>query len=188
MIQDPRAGLGVDNCRLPCRIEVEYLKDHRAKLNAERRNIMKTREAWIDEARYFVENWTATSDEAITFEDVLSEVKDGWSDEVNYGGTPEEYARELFGYIKEEADECEVKEYYYWLDTMPTWTNEEGACALVRGELDEDGEKDRDTEDVILEFTEEDAGADKDADFPEWEKIDAYIESEIGFVPDYEIN
>ena len=55
-------------------------------------------------------------------------------------------------------------------------------------ETDEDGEEDRDTEDVILEFTEEDAGADKDADFPEWEKIDAYIESEIGFVPDYEIN
>jgi len=30
MIQDPRAGLGVDNCRLPCRIEVKYMKDHRA--------------------------------------------------------------------------------------------------------------------------------------------------------------
>lgn len=63
---------------------------------------MKTREAWIDEARSFVENWMATSVEAITFEDVLDEVKDGWSDEVNYDGTPEEYARELFGYIEEE--------------------------------------------------------------------------------------
>ena len=63
---------------------------------------MKARVAWIEEARDFVENWTATSDEAITFEDVLSEVKDGWSDEVNYDGTTEEYARELFGYIEEE--------------------------------------------------------------------------------------
>lgn len=63
---------------------------------------MKAREAWIEEARDFVENWTATSDETITFEDVLSEVRDGWSDEVNYDGTPEEYARELFGYIEEE--------------------------------------------------------------------------------------
>ena len=63
---------------------------------------MKAREAWIEEARDFVENWTATSDEAITFEDVLSEVRDGWSDEVNYDETLEEYARELFGYIEEE--------------------------------------------------------------------------------------
>ena len=81
-----------------------------------------------------------------------------------------------------------MEKYYYWLDTMPSWTSQTGALALVRGEFDEDGEKDRDTEDVILEFTEEDVGADKDADFPEWEKIDAYIESELGFVPDYEVN
>ena len=81
--------------------------------------------------------------------------------------------------------------YYYWLDTMPTWTNEEGACALVRGELDENEEKDRDTEDVILEFTEADCGIDRDDPFriyPEWDKIDAYIESKLGFLPDYEIN
>ena len=62
---------------------------------------MKAREAWIDEARNFVENWAATSDAAITFDDVLSEVRDGWSEDVNYDGSPEEYSEELFHYIKE---------------------------------------------------------------------------------------
>ena len=122
-MKDPRAGLGVDNCRLPCRIEVKYLKDHRAEFR--------------------------------------------------------------------KGEKAMNEKYYYWLDTMPTWTNEEGACALVRGELDEDGEKDRDTEDVILEFTEADCGIDRNDPFrifPEWDKIDAYIESKLGFVPEYEIN
>ena len=84
-----------------------------------------------------------------------------------------------------------MKNYYYWLDTMPTWANEEGTCALVRGELDENEEEDRDIEDVILEVTEADCGIDRDDPFriyPEWDKIDAYIESKLGFLPDYEIN
>lgn len=62
---------------------------------------MKTRENWIEEAELFVAEWTATSNEKITLEDVLAEVKDGWSEDINYDGTPEEYAEELFGYIEE---------------------------------------------------------------------------------------
>ena len=60
---------------------------------------MKTREAWIEEAENFVAEWNATSDEEITLEDVLAEVKDGWGEDVNYDRTPEEYAEELYGYI-----------------------------------------------------------------------------------------
>ena len=37
----------------------------------------------------------------INLETVLEEVKAGWSEDVNYDGTPEEYATELFGYIEE---------------------------------------------------------------------------------------
>ena len=62
---------------------------------------MKTREAWIEEAENFVAEWNATSDEEITLEDVLAEVKDGWNENVNYDGTPEEYAGELFRYIED---------------------------------------------------------------------------------------
>lgn len=65
---------------------------------------MKTREAWIDEAREFVGNWTQTSDEPITYEDVLMETKQGWDDGVNFDGTPEEYAEELWGFILDEIE------------------------------------------------------------------------------------
>lgn len=61
---------------------------------------MKNREMRMDEAREFVENWNSTSDEVITFEDVLREVREGWSAEVNYDGTPEEYASELWEAIQ----------------------------------------------------------------------------------------
>lgn len=61
---------------------------------------MKNREMWMDEAREFVENWNSTSDEVITFEDVLREVREEWSAEVNYDGTPEEYACELWDAIQ----------------------------------------------------------------------------------------
>lgn len=77
---------------------------------------------------------------------------------------------------------------YYWLDTMPTWTTKTGALALICGEYNDDGQKDRESEKVILNFTEEDIGADRDADYPEWDKIDAYIKKELGFLPDYEVN
>lgn len=61
---------------------------------------MKNREMWMDEAREFVGNWKFTSDQGITFEDVLHEVTEGWSAEVNYNGTPKEYACELWDAIQ----------------------------------------------------------------------------------------
>lgn len=60
---------------------------------------MKTREQWMEEAELFVAEMEAVNEE-ITAERVLEEVKAGWSDEVNYDGTPEEYADELMGYIE----------------------------------------------------------------------------------------
>ncbi len=63
---------------------------------------MKTREMWIEEAENFI-CWMkeAGRDNEINLETVLEEVKDGWSEDVNYDGTPEEYAEELFGYIQD---------------------------------------------------------------------------------------
>lgn len=63
---------------------------------------MKTREMWIEEAGNFI-YWMkeAGRDNEINLETVLEEVKDGWSEDVNYDGTPEEYAEELFGYIQD---------------------------------------------------------------------------------------
>ena len=63
---------------------------------------MKTREMWIGEAENFIyEMKAADRENEINLETVLEEVKDGWSEEVNYDGTPEEYAEELFDYIQE---------------------------------------------------------------------------------------
>ena len=63
---------------------------------------MKTRETWIEEAENFI-YWMkeAGRENEINLETVLEEVKDGWSEDVNYDGTPEEYAKELFGYIQD---------------------------------------------------------------------------------------
>ena len=61
---------------------------------------MKSREQWLEEAELFVENWNSTSDEVLAFEDVFQEVREGWSAEVDYDGTPEEYARELWDAIQ----------------------------------------------------------------------------------------
>ena len=63
---------------------------------------MKTREVWIEEAENFIyEMKAADRENEINLETVLEEVKDGWSEDVNYDGTPEEYAEELFDYIQE---------------------------------------------------------------------------------------
>ena len=63
---------------------------------------MKTREMWIEEAENFI-YWMkeAGRENEINLETVLEEVKDGWSEDVNYDGTPEEYAGELFEYIQD---------------------------------------------------------------------------------------
>lgn len=86
-----------------------------------------------------------------------------------------------------------AKEYYYWIDTdfhygdfaVPKF-------ALIRGEWGEDG-KDRETEEVILWAADEDVEGLTEAQESDdmtlaWELIDKYIEKELGFLPDYEIN
>ena len=79
-------------------------------------------------------------------------------------------------------------EYYYWLDTTETWNSpRKGEAILIRGQYNEDGEKDRETEEEILKFSESDCGIIPD-DSKASEKVDAYIEKELGFLPDYEVN
>lgn len=113
---------------------------------------MKTREAWIDEARLFIENWTQTSEEPITLEVVLIETRDGWSEDVNYDGTPEEYAEELFEYIKEENEEGEsMKEY-------TIRSNEDGAVIMT-------GYRAESASEALAEFY---------ADYPVYEEGEAY--------------
>lgn len=87
-----------------------------------------------------------------------------------------------------------AKEFYYWLDTEFNYGDfSVPKCALIRGERDEDGEKDRSTEEVVAWTAYEDigvvilSGEDYDEDDTE-EKIDKWIESELGFIPDFEIN
>lgn len=87
-----------------------------------------------------------------------------------------------------ERDDETEKEYYYWLDTTETWNSpRKGEAILIRGQYNEDGEKDRDTEEEILEFTAADCGIIPD-DNEAGEKIDAYITAQLGFLPDYEVN
>ena len=63
---------------------------------------MKRRSEWLDEAENFIYEMKAAGREnEINLETVLEEVKDGWSEEVNYDGTPEEYAKGLFDYIQD---------------------------------------------------------------------------------------
>lgn len=63
---------------------------------------MKRRSEWLDEAENFIYEMKAAGREnEINLGTVLEEVKDGWSEEVNYDGTPEEYAKELFGYVQD---------------------------------------------------------------------------------------
>lgn len=85
------------------------------------------------------------------------------------------------------------EKYYYWLDTNYYYGDYSvPKCALIRGERDEDGEKDRCTEEVIAWTAYEDIGievpSEDNQEVSLWEKIDKWIESELGFVPDYEIN
>lgn len=96
--------------------------------------------------------------------------------------------------LADDEEAAEEPEYYYWLDTTETWNPEPtGEVIMIRGKYDEDGEKDRDTEEEILKFNVyTDAGVDKvrEKEYGEvqWEPVDAYIEKELGFLPDYEVN
>lgn len=88
--------------------------------------------------------------------------------------------------IREAADKTPYEEDYYWIDTDYVFGDYTvPKFALIRGKM-VDGEKDRDTEEVILWSSYEDAGVDPHSE--DWYKIDEYIESELGFLPDYEIN
>ena len=74
---------------------------------------------------------------------------------------------------------------YYWFDTdyksgdfsVKKW-------ALIRGEITADGDKDRETEEVVA------YGIIPDVDDVEeaWRLTDEAIKEAIGFVPDYEVN
>ena len=83
----------------------------------------------------------------------------------------------------------EVKNDYYWIDLYST-----EFFTLYRGELDENGEKDRDTEEEILSCRYDAIGVvdvtphDDEAREENWRKIDSYIIEQLGFLPDYEIN
>lgn len=75
--------------------------------------------------------------------------------------------------------------FYYWVDTNYLFGDYRvKKWALYRGELTEDGKKDRDTEEVVVW----DAVPETD-DFDEaWRLLDETIESELGFLPDYDVN
>ena len=105
-------------------------------------------------------------------------------------GIPKEEVWEIWKNVYEAKMEEseELSNNYYWLDTTETWNSpRKGEMILIRGQYNEDGEKGRDTEEEILKFTEADCGIIPDDD-KAGEKIDAYIEGQLGFLPDYEVN
>lgn len=80
--------------------------------------------------------------------------------------------------------------YYYWFDTdfhygdftISKW-------ALFRGEYDENGEKDRTSEELLLWGAWDDIdGYDEEYIDVQWDVVDNYIEKTLGFLPDYEVN
>ena len=82
--------------------------------------------------------------------------------------------------------------YYFWLDTNFYYGDfSVPKLAIIRGEFDGDGEKDRNTEEVLAWTTYEDIGVEigEDADENDTDaKINKWVESELGFLPNYEIN
>ena len=105
-------------------------------------------------------------------------------------GIPKEEILEIWKNVYEaKMEEAEaLSNNYYWLDTTESWAGErKGEMILIRGQYNEDGEKDRETEEEILKFSESDCGIIPD-DSKASEKVDAYIEKELGFLPDYEVN
>lgn len=100
----------------------------------------------------------------------------------------------------------EVIEYYYWLDTeYHIGDATKNAFALICGERDADGRKDRETERIVLCGEYENLKGYKDhvkAWYDEiadkvieevdanavYELIDEFIKEQLGFLPDYEVN
>lgn len=75
--------------------------------------------------------------------------------------------------------------YYYWFDTEH--------AVLYRGEMDEEGNELRDAEQAVLWDIYERAGANPNPETGEeelesWDKIDHYIEKQLGFLPEYDVN
>ena len=80
-----------------------------------------------------------------------------------------------------------MKNYYYWIDTNYYYGDYAvPKFAVIRGEFTEEGTKDRDTEVVILWAAYEDA--DINPETADFDQLDAFIESKLGFLPEYEIN
>ena len=94
-------------------------------------------------------------------------------------------------FVKSDYDYLEE---YYWLDTEFLYGDYSvPKCAVIRGKRDRNGEKDRDTEEVVAWTAYEDigievlSGEDYDANDAE-ERIDNWIEEELYFLPEYEVN
>ena len=79
-----------------------------------------------------------------------------------------------------------MPEFYYWLDL------EDEEFVLYEGQYDEDGEKDRESEDAILwcRYAELDINPYPSTDEERkesYDKIDEYIENQLDYIPDYEV-
>ena len=94
--------------------------------------------------------------------------------------------KNVWEYKMEEAERVSNSYYYIYL-----YNNE--SITLYKGRLDDEGKKDRDTEEEILSCRYSDIDVnplpETDDEREEgWKKIDAYIEEQLGFLPDYEVN
>ena len=82
--------------------------------------------------------------------------------------------------------------FYYWLDTSYYYGDFSiPKLALVRGKYDENGEKDRESEEVILWSAYEDIDGYNElaeSGFDVYPLIDKFINEKLGFLPDYEVN
>lgn len=85
--------------------------------------------------------------------------------------------------------------FYYWIDlNFLDGDYNRDKFALFRGEFDEDGRKDRSTEEIVFwrfwadvpGYLELDESDDGEFAVP-WDYIDGLIKAELGFVADYEV-
>ena len=97
----------------------------------------------------------------------------------NYELRTESLWDEWYAEDYENALRAEAKKY--WLDTDFVYENDKPKFALHRV-LDDDFDQ------IILWASYEDAGVDPKADEVDWDTLNEFIEQEIGFAPDYEIN
>ena len=97
----------------------------------------------------------------------------------NYDLRTERLWDEWYAEDYENALRAEAKKY--WLDTDYIYGNDKPKFALHRV-LDDDFDQ------IILWASYEDAGIDTKADEADWDALNEFIEQEIGFLPDYEIN